>query len=207
VPNNDWAGVAAGSYDTWLLDRIKALATVNGPVWFCLHHEPSGDGAPADWIAMQQHARKLIDANSTNIVLVGILNGWDFLQANAHPEVWNMPVGTGVQIMGFDSYNPWSPTDGKPWKPADQVLSPGATIESWGYPTLIAEYGVRTDPNNPGKAAQWMKDAQAYAVAHNFVAMSYFNSSVQSPDGTWALDGERLTAYSQIIKYPQTARL
>jgi hypothetical protein len=194
VPGS-WAQVAAGQQDVWLLERIRALAQVPGPVWLTLHHEPTGDGAPADWVAMQQHARKLIDANSTNIALVGILNGWDFIGTNPHPEVWNMPVGTGVDIMGFDSYNVWSPTNGKKWLPASTVLSPAVTIAAWGYPTAVGEYGVRTDPNNPGRAAQWMTDAYAYAVDHHIAGMSYYNSSRNSPDGSWMLDSERLAPF------------
>jgi hypothetical protein len=199
-----WAQVAAGAQDAWLLERIRALAKVNGTVWLALHHEPTGDGAPADWIKMQQHARVLIKANSTNIALVGILNGWDFLQNNPHPEVWNMPVGTGVDIMGFDSYNLWSPTNGKTWQPASKVLSPAVTIASWGYPTLVGEYGVRNDPANPGKAAQWMKDAYAFAVANKFAGLAYFNSGQNSPDGTWALSGERIAPFTASLGSSKT---
>ena len=153
-----WADFAAGKQDAWFVDRVKALAAVKGPVWLCLHHEPRNDGDPADWVKMQQHARTLIDANAKNIALVGILNGWDFLEKNGNPERWNMPVGTGVDIMGFDNYNPWSPTNGQDWKSAAYAMSPGVAIQAWGYPTLVAESGVRTDPANPGRAAQWMKD-------------------------------------------------
>lgn len=202
-----WASVAAGQQDAWLLDRINGLATVGGPVWLALHHEPSGDGAPADWVAMQQHARKLIKANSSNIALVGILNGWDFKKKNGDPAAFNMPVGTGVDIMGFDSYNGWSPTNGKAWQPAADVFSPGLTIQSWGYPTLVGEYGVRTDPADPGRAAQWLRDAYAYAAAHHFVGMSYFDSGKNSPDGTWSLDTERLLVFRANLNALQTAWL
>lgn len=201
-----WAQMAAGTYDAWLLERIKALAAVPGPVWLCLHHEPTGDGAAADWVKMQQHARKLIDANSKNIALVGILNGYPFTTKT--PEVqnaYNHPVGTGVHVMGFDSYNPWSPTNGKQWQTVDHVLGPATIIQSWGYPTLVGEYGVRSDPKSPGKAAQWMADAYTYAVAHDFVALSYFDSGQNSPDGTWALDGETLPAFTKALGRPETA--
>ena len=56
--------------------------------------------------------------------------------------------------------------------------------------SLIGEYGCRDDPENPGLAAEWLRDAAEYGRSHNFVSMSYFNSGVQSPDGTWALQGE-----------------
>jgi hypothetical protein len=202
-----WASVAAGNQDAWLLERIRALAKVDGPVWLALHHEPTGDGAPSDWVAMQQHARKLIDANSKNIALVGILNGWEFIKKNGHPEAYNMPVGSGVDVMGFDSYNTWSPTNGKKWRSVADVFSPAVTIASWGYPTLVGEYGVRTDPSQPGRAAQWMSDAYDYAYEHGFVAMAYFNSGLNSPDGSWVMDAERLRVFQQNLNAAQTARL
>ena len=43
------------------------------------------------------------------------------------------------------------------------------------------------------------------AFQHHFVGMSYFDSGANSPDGTWALDGERLTAYSQLLRDSDTA--
>jgi hypothetical protein len=202
-----WAQVAAGQQDAWLLDRIRGLAKVNGPVWLALHHEPSGDGAPADWVKMQQHAHRLIEANSKNIALVGILNGWEFRKKNGNPEAFNMPVGTGVDIMGFDSYNNWSPTNGKKWEPPSEVFSPGVTIASWGYPTLVGEYGVRTDPSDPGRAAAWMTSAYDYAAAHHFVGLSYFDSGQNSPDGPWTLDTERMLAFRQSLNGAETAWL
>jgi hypothetical protein len=200
-----WASVAAGQQDAWLLERIRGLAAVPGPVWLAIHHEPASDGAPADWVAMQQHARTLIKANSSNIALVGILNGWDFKKKNGNPAAYNMPVGTGVDVMGFDSYNGWSPTNGKAWQPAADVFAPGLTIQSWGYPTLVGEYGVRTDPANPGRSAQWLRDAYDFAAAHHFVGMSYFDSGNNSPDGTWALDTERLLVFRTNLNALQTA--
>ena len=202
-----WAAVAAGEYDDWLIERISGLAALDGPVWLALHHEPQGDGLPADWVAMQQHARQLIDEHSSNIALVGILNGSSFLLPGGDPEAYRMPVGTGVHVMGFDSYNPWSPTNGRDWVAADTVLSPGPTIESWGYPVLVGEYGVRDDPTRPFRAARWIDDAYRFAVENDFVAMSYFHSGANSPDGTWQLRGAALDAFVANLDRTSTARL
>ncbi|MGB2840706.1 MAG: hypothetical protein WBC76_12850 [Actinomycetes bacterium] len=204
VPGS-WADVANGKQDPWLLDRIKALAAVQGPVWLVLHHEPRGDGDPADWVRMQQHTRTLIDQHADNIALVGILNGWDFLQKNGNPGAYNHPVGTGVHVMGFDSYNPWSPTNGDAWKSPEKTLLPADTIQSWGYPTLVGEYGVRTDPQQPGRAADWMKDVYTIALQKGFVGLSYFDSGANSPDGTWDLTGERLDQFARNLKRTETA--
>lgn len=200
-----WPQVGAGAADKWLSDRIALLGQVPGEVWLCLHHEPRGDGQASDWVLMQQRARVLIDdLGATNVKLVGILNGYSFTRNEAH--AYNHPVGSGVDIMGFDSYNPWFPGGNLPWKPAEDVFAPGLTIlQDWGYPTLVGEYGVREDVSQPGKAAQWLEDAYEFALDNGFTAISYFNSGANSPDGPWTLTGERLTAFKSNLLKPTTA--
>lgn len=190
-----WSQVAAGAYDGWLLDRFTALSNVGAPVWLCLHHEPRGDGPAADWVAMQQRARGVLDDSGVkNVALVGILNGYSFTVGEA--AAYYHDVGTGVHIMGFDSYNPYVPGGNKKWKSVPDTFAPGVQItESWGYPTLVGEFGCREDPTQPGKAAQWIVDSYAFGLEHGFVAMSYFNSGQNSPDGTWELTGGRLQAF------------
>jgi hypothetical protein len=156
---------------------------------------------------MQQHARTLIDKYADNIALVGILNGWDFLQNGGDPDRWRMPVGTGVHVMGYDNYNPYTASNGKDWKPVEEVMSPGVQIQKWGYPTLIGETGVHHDSGNPGRAADWIRDQYAYGVAHGFVAISYFNSTANSVDGGWTLTGERLTAFKENLMQANVARI
>lgn len=206
VPGS-WASVAAGNQDAWLTERIRSLAQVQGPVWLVLHHEPRGDGNPADWVRMQQHARTLIDRYADNIALVGILNGWDFLDRNGSAEEYRHPVGTGVHVMGFDSYNPFTPQNGDEWKSVERTMLPGITIQGWGYPTLVGETGVHAVAGDGGRAAQWIRDQFAYGVAHKFVAISYFDSTQNSKDGGWTLTGDRLTAFAQNLKNSAVARL
>jgi len=63
----------------------------------------------------------------------------------------------------------------------------------------IGEYGCRVDPQNPGLAAEWLRDAAEFGRQHNFVSMSYFNSHVNSPDGTWALQGETEETFAELL--------
>lgn len=201
-----WASVAAGNHDAWLTERIKVLAGVKGPVWLVLHHEPRGDGNAADWVRMQQHARDLIDRYSTNIALVGILNGWDFLERNGNPQAYRHPVGTGVDILGFDSYNRYTPKNGMEWKGVEEAMSPGLTIQSWGYPTLVGETGVHAVAGDGGRGAGWIRDQFAYGVSHDFVGISYFDSTANSTDGGWVLTGDRLAAFAKNLSLGSVAR-
>ena len=73
-------------------------------------------------------------------------------------------------------------------------------------PLAIGEYGCREDPDNPGLAAEWLRDAAEYARTHNFVSMSYFNSGVNSPDGTWALRASTEQAFAELLASDWVAR-
>jgi hypothetical protein len=126
----------------------------------------------------------LIDANSTNIALVGIPNGWDFIKATRIPRSGTCRWAPGVDIIGFDNYNMWSPTSGNQWLSASTVLSPAVTIAGWGYPTVAGEYRLRNDQAALGRAAQWMSDAYDYAVAHDIAGLAYFNSGLNSAPGS-----------------------
>ncbi len=58
-----------------------------------------------------------------------------------------------------------------------------------------------------GGQPTWLRDQYNYGLAHDFLAISYFHSSKGSWDGSWALSGERLTAFGQNLAKGTTARL
>jgi hypothetical protein len=111
----------------------------------------------------------------------------------------------GAQVVGLDVYNPWSATNGKVWRSFGNKMD---EVAGWfpDTPLLIGEYGCRHDPDNPGLAAEWLRDAAAYGLGHGFLSMSYFNSGVQSPDGTWALQGETEQAFADVLASDWVAR-
>ena len=73
-------------------------------------------------------------------------------------------------------------------------------------PLVIGEYGCRDDPQNPGMAAEWLRDAAAYARTHNVFSMSYFNSGVGSPEGSWEMTGEMETTFTELLASDWVAR-
>ena len=48
-----WADMAAGKGNTWATQVADGLATVDGPIWLAVHHEPENDGDMALWTQMQ----------------------------------------------------------------------------------------------------------------------------------------------------------
>jgi hypothetical protein len=217
-----WGDVGAGKYDATflrpLMDGLKALA---GPVWLCFHHEPYDDqGAAgsgmtvADFVAMNRHAMGMLPAN---VALVPILQSAPFdptVGGQQNIAAW-YPPGS-YTFVGLDTYNHryFTPAPGgNKWRDPATVLSIVPLVrQQLGLPDMpiaIAEFGVRTDPANPGKAAQWLRDFAAQAKALNIPALAYFDSGLNVNDhGTpWSLDDktdgtdgtERINAYGPLV--------
>jgi hypothetical protein len=197
-----WQEVAAGAQDEWLAKMLGPLGAESRPLFFTLHHEPENDAGrpgmqPHDYVAMQQRVIRLAAELAPQVTIVPILQQWTFdpMGEETDPAAWIVPEAS---VIGLDLYNPWSPTNGKAWRSfsskADEVIG-------WfgDTPLAIGEYGCRNDPANPGLAAEWLRDAAAYARTHNIVSMSYFNSGVGSPDGSWELGGATEQAFAELL--------
>jgi len=96
-------------------------------------------------------------------------------------------------------------TNGKVWRSFGSKMD---EVIGWfgNTPIAIGEYGCREDPENPGLATEWLRDAAAYARTHNIVSMSYYNSDVNSPEGSWELQGETEQAFAEMLASEWVAR-
>lgn len=206
-PPGRWAGVAAGREDAWLRDISRGLARLDQPLFLTFHHEPENDakrrGTARDFVAMQKHIIAHFAQRAPKVTIVPVLQGWSFSPYNrkAHPERWYVPT---AKVYGVDIYNPFS-TKRDQWVTFATKLDEVRKY-THGKPIAIGEYGCRNDPDNPGRAAAWMADAFAYAQRHDIVSMSYFNSARHSPDGTWALDGQRAEVFESNLASAVVAR-
>lgn len=109
IPGNDWAGDAAGTYDTQLQALTATLATIPGKLFVTIQHEPSGDGTPAAYAAMQRYVLPILSPPA-NVEAGVIANGF-----------WWSPQGQGL-----------SDADTAEWLPAD-VLSKAEIVASDTY--------------------------------------------------------------------------
>lgn len=208
-PVGTWEETATGEWDDWLRQMLVPLSRLDGPVIFTLHHEPENDAVgvgmrPVDFLTMQRRLIEMAARLAPNVVIAPILQHWTFdpLRPNVNPDVWIVPE---AEVMGLDLYNPWSPTNAKAWR---TFASKCEEVRIWvpDAPLVIGEYGCRVDPDNPGLASSWMRDAVEYARSHNIVSMSYFNSHLNSVDGTWELTGETERAFAGLLTSPWVAR-
>lgn len=204
-----WADVAAGEDGGWLPDLLDGLARTGGPVFFTLHHEPENDAGPLgmkapDYLAMQRLAIHLAADLAPNVTVVPVIQHWTFepLNPRGDPPAW---IVREASVLGFDVYNAWSPTNGNTWRSfgerADHVVG-------WfgDTPIAIGEYGCQEDPSNPDLAAEWLRDAADYARSHNIVSMSYFNSGVNSPEGSVELRGGTEETFAELLASDWVAR-
>ena len=72
-----WAQVAAGTADADLRALATRINALTCDVFVAIHHEPEGDGTPADWSAMAVHALPILGGPIGGKVKVGVIgNGW-----------------------------------------------------------------------------------------------------------------------------------
>ncbi|MGI8576923.1 MAG: hypothetical protein ACR2KG_03195 [Nocardioidaceae bacterium] len=204
-----WADVAVGRYDAWLSGLLRNLKQTGKPVMLSLHHEPEDDigprgMTPGSWVAMQRHAISMAGNLAPNTTIVPILMQWTFdPNSGRKPSDWLVST---ADVFGLDCYNDWTRQNGIAWTPfvdkASMVLP-----YTHGKPIAIGEYGCRTDHSRPGRAAKWMTDAFEFCSRNNVIAMSYYDSNLHCPWGTFQLDRERTQAMRRCLHRPNVARL
>jgi hypothetical protein len=207
-PPGTWAAVAGGTYDGWLRQLLQQIAAVGRPVFLTIHHEPENDAGgtgmrPRHWVAMQERAIRKAATLAPKVTITPVLMQWTFdPDSGRNPRNWMVP---SAKVFGFDVYNSWSPTNGKRWSTFAEKVE---RLRPWadGRPLVVGEYGCREDPNDPERAAVWMRDAFEYAIGHNVVSMSYFNSRQNSPDGSWELYGRRAEVFRELLARPEVVR-
>lgn len=209
TPPGTWRAVADGQYDGWIDQVLGGLAQVGWQVFLTVNPEPESDAgsdgrAPADFVAMQDHLiAKNVATPGSRVTIVPVLMAWTFNPKSGRDiDSWYV---RGASVMGVDVYNPWGPHNGSAWRSLAELM-PDVLAKVGSKPIAIAEYGCRTNPADPSGAAQWMQDAYHFAVNHNVVSMSYFNSDVGSPEGSWVLDKVRGRVFKSILNR-KTARI
>jgi hypothetical protein len=204
-----WRDVGTGDDDDWLTGILGPLGRHGGPVLLTVHHEPENDAgaagmAAADYVGMQQRAIELAARLAPEVTIVPVLQQWTFapVRHDANPTAWLVPEAA---VFGLDLYNPWSATNGLEWRSFGSLVDEVLPFAD-GKPIVVGEYGCRDDPANPGLAAKWLRDAAAYARRHRVVAMSYFNSGLNTVDGSWKLLGRTERTFGDLLASEWVAR-
>ena len=212
VKTPSWAEMGAGKHDAEIDQMLSALAALQGPVWLTIHHEPEGGGGnnqpddpagPAGHIAMNRRVRQRMTAlNVRNVALAPILMTYTFKPASGrNPEDWFAP---GIyDFIGVDHYMD---------KEASLLDSSWISIRTWagskGLDISVGEWGMRgTDAAAGLRVREWYDMAINSATdgaGARVVGLSAFDSSLNSPSGSWELTGAQLTTFHTLMADPRS---
>ena len=200
-----WQALADGGYDAQLDAMFRRLDSYGKPVWFVVHHEPEGGGGnnfpddpggPTQWRRMQQKMRARMDAvNTQNVAFMPILMSFTWESASGrNPEDWWVPNVWDAYCV--DHYRD---------NVSGNMFTNGAWnafvtwVEAKGLPFCIGEWGNR---GTDAQAAQEMRDFWNWSFNNNkdMLAYTYFDSGLNSPNGSWELLGEPLILFRDILK-------
>jgi hypothetical protein len=198
VPNNDWAGVAAGRYDTQLRSLTSDLAALGGHAFVTLHHEPSGDGSATSYAAMMRHALPILGAPAS---------------VDAGPIVNGFWWSKGAQGLTDAQIAQWLPADvlrvsetvaadtyqgGTAAKPGEDAGVKIRGFSAWATRVGVKRLGI--GEYNGLNAASIKAAGDAILADPRFSFAAIFNSDVNNRAGvSWTLAGDRLAAFKATV--------
>ena len=198
IPGNDWAGAAAGRYDTQIRALATQLAALPGRVFVAIHHEPQGDGTPAQYAAMQRHVLPLLSPPS-NVDAGVIVNGfwWSAMGQGLNDTEIAQWLPADVlrlsEIVACDTYQ-----GGTTDAPGENAGVKITRFSAWAARVGVTRLGI--GEYNGLNAAAITAAGNAILADHHFVFACIFNSSANNRPGVdWTLTGSRLTAFQATV--------
>lgn len=198
VPRNDWAGAAAGKYDPQLRALVGKLAALPGRVSVTIHHEPSGDGTPQAYAAMQRHVLPILSPPA-NVDATVIVNGfWWSAKAQGYTDAeiaaW-LPADVLrlAEIVAADTYQ-----GGTTARPGENAAPKIRGLSAWATRVGVTKLGI--GEYNGLDAAAITAAGDAVLADKRFVFAACFNSSANNRPGVdWKLTGDRLAAFKATV--------
>jgi hypothetical protein len=208
-----WAEMGQGQHDAAIDEMLNALDAVAGPVWLTIHHEPEGGGGvnspddpagPSGHVAMNQRVRERMTALGVdNIALAPVLMSYTWDPASGRdPNAW---WKEGIyDFLGVDHYR-----DAEATLLNDTWAKVRVWAEQKNVEVSVGEWGMRGTDAAAGQRLHDWYDAAAGSHADGagarVVGLAAFDSSLNSPNGSWELKGEQLTAFWELLADPRTA--
>ncbi|MFN8190651.1 MAG: carbohydrate binding domain-containing protein [Nocardioidaceae bacterium] len=205
---SSWAAMATGAGDSWTTQLAKSLATVPGPVWVAVHHEPEKDGNMAEWTAMQRRIAPIIHANSNNVAFTVIYSGWNTFGGDTNTLATKWPGDAHVDVTAIDAYDDYGVkrSSGVGQKHL-QIRAYYVKLAEWakahGTAWAVAETGqsISSAKDEPKWLVNSYHDMQSLGGA----ALSYFDSNDNSVTDWRLNDTVKFNAFKSIL--PETAKI
>ena len=230
--NGNWKSNGDGVYDAQMTKLLTELSALNGPVWFTVHHEPEGGasvpgvddpGGAKEWIRVQENTSKLLkqlraQGKANNIGFASILMGWTWdSRSGRNPADW---FKAGIwDFAGIDAYGEGEGTT--PYMQTNGMAAARLFYGARGLKVAVGEWGIRNQ-NHQETTAGEIPTAQEQADALNrfnsaytgalgsatdgkgaqVIGLSYFDSSLNSPSGSWELTYLQLPRFRELVKAP-----
>lgn len=184
--------MAKGRGDAWARDIARRLARLDGHVWVAFHHEPETDGNIRLWTRAQERLAPIVRSTAPNVAYSIVLMGWHQIPDAGNRAKYGLNriwPKTKVDLLGIDPYNYYGAAGKAASAPTNIVGKYFKPISSWADRNNVqwgvAEIGYtnKTLAEDP----RWLQRTHEGLVAHDGVALSYFNSSINSV-ADWRLD-------------------
>ena len=197
-----WSDIAAGRWDTMLINRADEIRQWGYPVIMSFTHEPNVDsavhplcGTASEYQAAFDHVVSIFNQQgATNVTWAWVLTAANFNGADGGPQAWEPQH---YDIVGVDGYNHASA-----WRtPQDLFQAAEAFARSRGKPLMIGEVGCEERSGDPNAKADWITAAaelfRSWSV--NVVFWTHTGNG-----GHWWLDssGQALSAFAAAGKDP-----
>jgi hypothetical protein len=188
-PKITYADIAAGHYDASLDARADAAKAFGKPMFVSFDHEPNArigkNGTAAEYVAAWRHIVDVFrQRGATNVSFVYVQTAASFRSGSPLDEAL-YPGDDYIDWVAADGYNFFG-CEGKAagWTPFKQIFN---AFYTWGKaknkPMMIAELGVSEDPSNPGRKAEWYRQAgQQLQDFPGIKAVVYYNGAPICPN-------------------------
>ena len=205
-----WEDMAEGRGDSWARHLATQLASVPGPVWVAVHHEPENDGGDMlDWKAMQERLAPIMRAAAPNLGYTVILMGYHQFHGDPEYSLARTWPQTKIDVAGFDIYEEFGTVKygqmRTEWKEfGRRYFRP---ISAWARAQGVAWGLAETGYNHTASEVRPNWPRRTYRKLKRFggVAFSYFNTDLNSTT-SWPLSTTtKLEAFARINR--KAARL
>ena len=178
--------IADGQGDDSLNARADAAKAFGKPLFVSFDHEPNArinkKGSPEDYVAAWRHIVTLFrDRGAKNVAFVYVQTAASFRQGSPLDDQL-YPGDAYIDWVAADGYNFFGcPGKQAGWTPFKQIFTPFyAWGQAKGKPMMIAELGVSEDPSDPGRKADWYRQAASQVKDFpDIKAVVYYNAAPQ----------------------------